>query len=331
MKKLFFLVTVLAITVSAEAQVKVYSNGNVWIGPNAANSSQKLTIDGSVRFRNWIDVTYDVTGDNNVPVFYPSDNYGFQLGKSNYRANAIYSYNIWLMRQPNVASDEKIKENITKIEKPIEKIKQISGYYYNLKREIFPKYLSEEAILDMTKTQIGFLAQEVEKEFPELVTKPESETDFCSMDYTGMIPILVEAIKEQQKMIENLQQEVKNQKEALDARCSTIKSTSMEMSNNQTIQQFDLSGNTEVMKIYQNAPNPFNETTTIQCYIPQVIKKVQLCIYDMSGTQIKCLTVSGRETTTIQVQAGQLAAGVYTYLLIGDGRTSEAKQMILTK
>jgi hypothetical protein len=51
----------------------------------------------------------------------------------------------------------------------------------------------------------------------------------------------------------------------------------------------------------------------------------------MQGKQLKCLTVSGRGTTTVQIQAGQLAAGVYTYLLIGDGQTSDAKQMILTK
>jgi hypothetical protein len=51
----------------------------------------------------------------------------------------------------------------------------------------------------------------------------------------------------------------------------------------------------------------------------------------MSGSRLKCLTVTERGTTTIQIQAGQLAAGVYTYLLIGDGKSSEAKQMILTK
>ena len=51
----------------------------------------------------------------------------------------------------------------------------------------------------------------------------------------------------------------------------------------------------------------------------------------MQGTQVKCIPVSDRGTVNLQLQAGQLAAGVYTYLLIGDKRTSEAKQMILTK
>jgi len=41
--------------------------------------------------------------------------------------------------------------------------------------------------------------------------------------------------------------------------------------------------------------------------------------------------VTERGMTTVQIHAGQLAAVVYTYLLIGDGKASDAKQMILTK
>jgi len=51
----------------------------------------------------------------------------------------------------------------------------------------------------------------------------------------------------------------------------------------------------------------------------------------MQGTQVKCFTVSERGKVTVQIEAGQLTAGVYTYLLIGDRQASDAKQMILTK
>jgi hypothetical protein len=61
------------------------------------------------------------------------------------------------------------------------------------------------------------------------------------------------------------------------------------------------------------------------------MRKVELCVYNMQGTQVKCLLISERGTINVQIQAGQLSAGVYTYLLIGDGKTSDAKQMILTK
>ena len=50
-----------------------------------------------------------------------------------------------------------------------------------------------------------------------------------------------------------------------------------------------------------------------------------------NSSRLKCITVTERGMTTVQIHAGQLAAGVYTYLLIGDGKASDAKQMILTK
>ena len=61
------------------------------------------------------------------------------------------------------------------------------------------------------------------------------------------------------------------------------------------------------------------------------MQNVQLCIYDMTGALLKCIVVPKRGTTEVQIQAGQLAAGIYTCLLIGDEKASEAKQMILTK
>ena len=47
--------------------------------------------------------------------------------------------------------------------------------------------------------------------------------------------------------------------------------------------------------------------------------------------QIKCITITERGEVEILIEAGALVSGIYTYLLIGDGKTSEAKQMILTK
>jgi hypothetical protein len=166
--------------------------------------------------------------------------------------------------------------------------------------------------------------------FPELVYAPDSVMNYYGINYIGLIPVIVEAIKEQQNVINDLQQEVETLRNELIACCSKGKQKSI---NN--TQQFDLTdptdANTAEMKVYQNTPNPFNETTIINCYIPEAIQKAELCVYDMQGSLIKCLLVSERGMTAIQIQAGQLAAGVYTYLLIGDGKNSDAKQMILTK
>ena len=54
---------------------------------------------------------------------------------------------------------------------------------------------------------IGFIAQEVEEILPFIVHTNE-KTDYKSMDYSRITPILVEAIQEQQKMIDNLKKKI---------------------------------------------------------------------------------------------------------------------------
>ena len=68
---------------------------------------------------------------------------------------------------------------------------------------------------------MGFIAQELEKSFPQLVhTNQEGEK---SVDYSRMAPILVEAIKEQQVQIEQL----KSEKAALEVEIKTLRSEVM--------------------------------------------------------------------------------------------------------
>ena len=90
-------------------------------------------------------------------------------------------------------------------------------------------------------------------------------------------------------------------------------------------------GSGDMLRVFQNSPNPFTEATTIHCYVPADFRNVQLCVYDMQGVRQKCISVSGRQHTEVQISAEELPAGIFSYLLIGDGQVSEAKLMILTK
>ncbi|MEM9835119.1 MAG: tail fiber domain-containing protein [Bacteroidota bacterium] len=96
-------------------------------------------------------------------------------------------------------SDERYKTNFTAIENPLEKIQQFSGWYYDWKRAAFP----ERQFTD--RRQIGVIAQELETVFPEIVMTDEE--GYKSVDYAKLTPILLEAIKAQQAMIESLKSE----------------------------------------------------------------------------------------------------------------------------
>jgi Chaperone of endosialidase len=95
-----------------------------------------------------------------------------------------------------VCSDFRFKKNIRPLNNSLANILNINGVAYNFKQNEFP----ERNFSD--KNQIGFIAQEIEKIYPEMVFTDEK--GYKSVDYAKITPALVEAIKEQQKQIEAL-------------------------------------------------------------------------------------------------------------------------------
>ena len=99
-------------------------------------------------------------------------------------------------------SDIRYKKNIVSMKNSLSNILKINGVRYDWRQNEFP----EKQFSD--KNQIGFIAQEIEKIFPEMVFTDEK--GFKSVDYARLTPVLVEAIKELHLRNEKL--ENKNQK-----------------------------------------------------------------------------------------------------------------------
>lgn len=95
-------------------------------------------------------------------------------------------------------SDKRLKKEINTLKSSLENINKLRGVSF---------YWDESHPLvhhSGTDRQIGFIAQEIEKIYPELVVTKNN--GYKTVNYTGMIPVLLEAIKEQQKQIEALKQ-----------------------------------------------------------------------------------------------------------------------------
>jgi hypothetical protein len=105
-------------------------------------------------------------------------------------------------------SDYKFKKNIKPLENSLSNILQINGVSYVWRKNEFPEHNFSN------QTQIGFIAQDIEKIFPEMVFT--NENGYKSVDYGRLTPVLVEAIKEQQKQIENLESKNKKLENRLD-------------------------------------------------------------------------------------------------------------------
>ena len=94
----------------------------------------------------------------------------------------------------NINSDARLKANIISLGATLSKLLQIDGKTYTMKKDA------------NHKKKIGLLAQDIEKVFPELVTETN---DIKSVNYQGLVPVLINAMKEQQEEIDELKALVK--------------------------------------------------------------------------------------------------------------------------
>lgn len=99
--------------------------------------------------------------------------------------------NGWMQGTLTQNSDMRLKTSITLLQNSLQKIIRLGGYHYYWKDENADSRL-----------QTGVLAQEVQKMFPELVT--ENKDGILAVNYSGLIPVMIESIKEQQKQIDEL-------------------------------------------------------------------------------------------------------------------------------
>jgi hypothetical protein len=202
-----------------------YSNvdgtGNVFLGYRAGYSesgSDKLYIENTTANSTNALIYGEFDNDKlrfnaNVGVGYPAYSlYGMVVlgGTSNslrvYEASGqTYSiYTDGTVHATNYASksDLRQKQNINTYNNALNKILKLRGVSFNWK--------STKNNTD-NKKHIGLIAQEVEKIIPELIT--EDEKGNKAITYSGMVPVMIEAMKEQQKIIKKLREELELQQD----------------------------------------------------------------------------------------------------------------------
>jgi hypothetical protein len=92
------------------------------------------------------------------------------------------------------SSDERLKDNIELISNPIEKVQSLKGVTWD--------WNSNADELQQSLPNVGVIAQDVEKVLPQLVT--DRDNGFKGVDYAKLTGLLIEAVKDQQKQIDEL-------------------------------------------------------------------------------------------------------------------------------
>lgn len=98
-------------------------------------------------------------------------------------------------------SDERLKDRYENISEPVKKVKSLNGFYYE------PNELAQELGYEK-QLYVGLSAQEVQAVLPEVIKPAAIDNKYLTVDYAKIVPLLVEAIKEQQAHIESLESKI---------------------------------------------------------------------------------------------------------------------------
>jgi len=255
-----------------------------------------------------------------MPCLYPASHWYGALGTADKRYASAYLDHIYVNTYTTYPSDGRVKENVKNLENGLNKVLELRPISYDIKESFYDSIPDKEgkqyAMEHGGKNRIGFISQEVQQVMPELVSE-EPQSGLLGINTIDMIPYLVQAIKEQQKEIEELKEQLNKETGSAE-----LKSTSVFTEEKTTDIPASLS---------QNKPNPFSSETRIEMYVPQSVANATLYIYDLQGKQVKSIIVTGRGATFETIHASELQAGLYIYSLVTDGKLVGSKQMVLTE
>lgn len=196
-------------------------------------------------------------------------------------------------------SDIIYKEKIAPINNALELVNGLDGKTYNWKVSSFPDLNFDNTL------QYGLIAQEVETVMPSIV-----HTDALgrkAVNYSAIIPVLVEAIKQQQDQITALQDQI---------------NTNFQRQNNELITL----QNTKIISV---SPNPSSDVISVSMNIESEVTEAKLVVYDLKGAVINSLTIKDRGyDISKSFQKDNFGTGTYIVTLVVNGKSIDSKKFI---
>jgi len=193
-------VSVLTVDTSNAVAVSglVSASGNV-TGGNVLTaglmSSTGNAVHGNILTAGLLSATGNIISQGNVALGLTSANARLHVSGNIYATSDIVSS----------YSDERLKTRLGNIENAVDKVKSIETFYYE------PNSTALTLGADPGR-QVGVSAQSVQKVQSETVVNSPLSSDYLTVKYDRLVPLLIAAIKEQQQAIEELKSEVEQLK-----------------------------------------------------------------------------------------------------------------------
>ncbi|MEM6718462.1 MAG: tail fiber domain-containing protein [Bacteroidota bacterium] len=243
------------------------------------------------------------------------------FGSAAVAANRFAGYfdgNVTVVGGTFTASDERLKENIKAEENVLEKLNQLETVTYTFKEN--------ENLNLPSQLQHGFLAQNIEEVFPELVTtinkpvfdkkdrtKQVSTFEYKAVNYTGLISVLASSLKDMNNKMTVLETELADLRNELAAAKNSLEGNNDEVELGFTMEQ--------------NRPNPFTNQTVINYTMPGDAKAV-ISVFDMSGKFVRDYNLASQRGK-VTISSSEIGKGMFIYSLVSNGEIMVTKKMIV--
>lgn len=327
MKKSIITIVLLFVFMLSYGQIKMHPSGQVSIQATNTTDGVQIAPSGQTNFKPDLTESFDILNKTVAqaqlvkvwdvkfvgnPMTYPDDHF-YVTGYGN-----AYAHGHYTIAYNGLGGETK---GSYPIENPSKLLSKLNGYYYdNNEFEGFKpdfignKNIVPEAIdglmkdLEINKA-LGLSSDDLEAVIPEAVRHDPDGRVY--INYSAIIPVLVEAFKEQQETIESLQKEIAELKGG---------------------KGFYGTGEQESSKnvLFQNVPNPTNSSATIDCYLDSNVSKAVIAVYDLNGLQLKEYPIYNQGKNTIKIEANEFKPGMYMYSLLVDGKLIDTKRMVIT-
>jgi len=283
---------------------------------NINNPGGNLRLNGRIQVGS---VEYlEDTGGNTLTVGFaslvPDANGVRDLGNATFRWRSLFATNGVIQ-----TSDRRDKEKIKGLDYGLKALMRLRPVQYAWKNQ--PEM----------GTQMGLIAQEVQEVMTEVVYDPTkamvrneegslvkanvSKDARLGINYGALTPVLIKAIQEQQKVIENQKAEL----QALKSQMAKV------------LKKLNLEGEGKTGKLFQNNPNPASRGTSIGYALNNGVNKATIKVYDWNGKPVKTYNLAQRGQGNLTIGANELKPGMYTYILLVDGKALDTKRMIITE
>lgn len=205
------------------------------------------------------------------------------------------------------------------------------------------QYNGEAGISNTKDSHIGLIAQEVQNVAPYLVrdhkfiqyedhsfdgeiVRPKKivkSADYLKLRDSEIKFLLINAVKEQQEIIESQAESIENLQLKLEEIYTLLEGKNSDINvRNETL--------IGVGSIEQNKPNPFNRFTKIDYNVPSNVQNASIAIFDMSGKLIKNVKIDSGEGV-LELEVIGLKSGHYTYSLMLDGQVQDTRKMVIAE